>query len=616
MANQGYSDRTRIPLENFFRNPDKTSYQISPDGRFLAYLAPWQSRLNLFTHEFTQKRVQRITHETERNLAGYFWGNSNRLVYLKDHAGDENFHLYAVSVDGKDTIDLTPYAGITVQVIDQLRDNDDEMIIGMNLRNREIFDAYRINISSGTLILEAENPGNITEWKTDHSGKIRIAITTDGVNQSILHRADHNKPFETLITTNFRETLHPLLFTFDNLALYALSNIGRDKMAIVLFDLSLGMETKVLYEHDKVDLEGLNFSHNRKVLTHYYYTDWKMTMVHLDPVTALHFSLVEKQVGEDQVMLVSQSRDEKIHLFRTYSDRSLGEYYLLNSENAQLDLLAEVSPWLDKNALSTMHPVSYTSRDGLIIHGYLTLPGHAGSGKLPVVINPHGGPWVRDTWGFNPEVQYLAHNGYAVFQLNYRGSTGYGRKFWESSFKQWGKKMQDDITDGVNWLIEAGIADPARIAIYGGSYGGYAALAGLTFTPDLYACGIDYVGVSNLFTFMETIPPYWKPYLEMMYEMVGHPDTDHDLLHSASPVFHASRIKAPLLVAQGKNDPRVNINESNQIVDALRNKGVDVEYLVKDNEGHGFHNEENRFEFYRAMERFLRQHLHQSEEYV
>ncbi|HUM48254.1 MAG TPA: S9 family peptidase, partial [Chitinophagales bacterium] len=262
-----------------------------------------------------------------------------------------------------------------------------------------------------------------------------------------------------------------------------------------------------------------------------------------------------------------------------------------------------------KEELASMKPISYTSKDGFTIHGYLTLPLHAKEKQLPVVINPHGGPWVRDTWGFNPEVQFLANRGYAVLQVNYRGSTGYGRKFWEASFKQWGKKMQDDLTDGVNWLIDAGIADPDRIAIYGGSYGGYATLAGLTFTPDKYACGIDYVGVSNLFTFMNTIPPYWKPFLDMMYEMVGNPVTESELLHESSPVFHVEEIRAPLLVVQGKNDPRVNINESNQIVEALRKKGVAVEYIVKDNEGHGFHNEENRFEFYSAMERFLQKHL-------
>jgi len=256
-----------------------------------------------------------------------------------------------------------------------------------------------------------------------------------------------------------------------------------------------------------------------------------------------------------------------------------------------------------------MRPVSYTSRDGLTIHGYLTLPKGVAPERLPVVVNPHGGPWARDAWGFNPEVQFLANRGYAVFQPNFRGSTGYGRAFWEAGFKQWGNTMQNDLTDGVQWLVGQGIADPGRIAIYGGSYGGYATLAGITFTPDLYAAAVDYVGVSNLFTFMNTIPPYWKPFLDMMHEMVGDPVQDQAMLTAFSPVFHVDRIRTPLFIAQGANDPRVNKDESDQMVAALKQRGVAVEYMVKDNEGHGFQNEENRLDFYRAMERFLAAHL-------
>jgi dipeptidyl aminopeptidase/acylaminoacyl peptidase len=256
-----------------------------------------------------------------------------------------------------------------------------------------------------------------------------------------------------------------------------------------------------------------------------------------------------------------------------------------------------------------MKPIEYQSRDGLTIHGYLTLPLGREAKNLPAVVNPHGGPWARDTWGFNPEVQFLANRGYAVLQMNFRGSTGYGRKFWEASFKQWGQKMQDDITDGVQWLVKQGIADPKRIAIYGGSYGGYATLAGVTFTPDLYAAAVDYVGVANMFTFLNTIPPYWKPFLDMFHDMVGDPEKDKAMMAAVSPVMHADKIKTPLFVAQGAHDPRVNKAESDQMVEALKKRGVDVEYMVKENEGHGFHNEENRFDFYEAMEKFLDKHL-------
>ncbi|MEO5674705.1 MAG: S9 family peptidase [Chitinophagales bacterium] len=598
-----------IPLEDFFRNPEKTRFQISSNGDFLSYMAPWENRLNVFTKGINSGDLHQVTKEKDRSVAGYFWGSNNRIVFLKDKGGDENFHLYSVSVYGDDERDLTPFEGITVQVIDNLEENEDEVIIGMNRRNKEIFDAYRLNIHTGELTLEAENPGNITDWITDHDGEIRIAITTDGVNNSLLYRDNKENEFQILLTTNFRESLSPLLFTFDNKELYALSNRNRDKAAIVLFDLKSGKEKEILFQHGEVDLGGLHYSRRRKVLTSYSFTDWKRQTVFLDPEAEKIYKRIEKELIDEEIVLTSQNKAETKFLVRTYSDRSLGAYYLYDTESDRLTHLAEVSPWLKKEDLSTMKPVQYFSGDGFNIHGYLTLPLGKEEKNLPVIVNPHGGPWVRDSWGFNPEVQFLASRGYAVFQINYRGSTGFGKKFWESSFKQWGKKMQDDVSDGVKWLIEEGIADEKRIAIYGGSYGGYATLAGLTFTPDLYCCGIDYVGVSNLFTFMNTIPPYWKPYLEMMYEMVGNPETEKELLHDASPVFHVDKIRVPLLVAQGANDPRVNIAESNQIVEALRKKGVEVEYIVKENEGHGFHNEENRFDFYRAMEKFLDAHL-------
>ena len=292
-----------------------------------------------------------------------------------------------------------------------------------------------------------------------------------------------------------------------------------------------------------------------------------------------------------------------------YNDRTPGSRYIYDALNDSLDKLGDINPTLAESDMARVQAIRYQSRDGMTIHGYLTLPVGRPAHGLPCIVNPHGGPWVRDGWGFNPEAQFLANRGYCVLQMNYRGSTGYGRKFWEASFGQWGLSMQDDITDGVRWLIEQGVADPSRIAIYGGSYGGYATLAGITYTPDLYAAAVDYVGVSNLLTFMNTIPPYWKPMLAKMHAMVGNPETDLDRLMATSPALNADRIKTPLFIAQGAHDPRVNKDESDQMVAALKARGVEVEYMVKDNEGHGFHNDENKFEFYERMEAFLAQHL-------
>jgi dipeptidyl aminopeptidase/acylaminoacyl peptidase len=323
------------------------------------------------------------------------------------------------------------------------------------------------------------------------------------------------------------------------------------------------------------------------------------------------FDKLQKQLPGYELVVQSATRDETRFVVAALSDLTQGTRYFYDARSNRLEKLGELAPWLPAAQMAPMKPITYTSRDGLSIPGYLTLPVGREAKSLPCIVNPHGGPWARDAWGFNPEVQFLANRGYCVLQMNFRGSTGYGRKFWEASFGQWGLKMQDDVSDGVAWLVAQGIADPKRVAIYGASYGGYATLAGVAFTPDLYAAAINYVGVSNLFTFMKTIPPYWEPWRAQMYEMVGNPDDAKDKarMQATSPVFHVDRIRTPLLVAQGARDPRVNKAESDQIVEALKKRGVAVQYIVKDNEGHGFANEENQLDFYTAMQSFLRQHL-------
>lgn len=604
--------RKLIPLKDFFRNQEKVNYSLSQDGAHLAYLAPYKNRMNLHVQQIGNDTPVRITGVEDRDIAGFFWASDDRILYLKDFGGDENFHLYGVNINGENDIDLTPFDDVKVQIIDDLRDDEQHVIIGLNKRNPQIFDPYRLNINTGEMEIIAQNPGNVTGWMTDHEGKLRLAITTDGVNNSILYRDTEKDEFKTVITTDFRESVDPLFFTFDNKHLYASSNLKRDKNAIVKFDIATGKEIEVLYENPDVDVSGLRYSRKRKVLTHIHYTDWKLQFKFLDKEREALQNRLESEIGQQyEVVPVSTNKAEDKFLIRTYSDRSRGAYFFYDKNTDQLTKITEVSPWLNEDDLAEMKPITYQSRDGLTINGYLTLPKDVAPENLPVVVNPHGGPWARDAWTFNPEVQFLANRGYAVLQMNFRGSTGYGRNFWEASFNQWGLKMQDDITDGVQWLVKQGIADPKCIAIYGGSYGGYATLAGITFTPDLYACAVDYVGVSNLFTFMGTIPPYWKPFLETLKEMVGDPENpaDKERLEATSPVFHVDKIKAPLLIAQGAKDPRVVQAESDQMVEALRKRGIDVEYILKENEGHGFHNEENRFEFYTAMERFLAKYL-------
>lgn len=603
-----------IPMEDFFRNPEKTAFRLSSDGTYFSYLAPWEKRLNVFVQKVGADSAVRITSETDRDIAGYLWKGNSRVLFLKDTGGDENFQLYGVNIDGSDLKGLTVFEKVRTEIIDDLEDVEGEVIVGLNRRNPQVFDPFRLNVNTGEMTQLAENPGNIVGWMTDHQGKLRVAITSDGVNQTILFRETEQVPFSPIITTSFKETVSPFLFTFDDKMLYTASNLGRDKTALVILDPATGKEKEVLFDTQEADIDGLEYSKKNKKLLSVSWTTDKEKEHFFDLEAESMKKKLQDQLPGYQVSIGNHNKAEDKFMIRTYSDKSRGAYYLYDKTSGEATKLADLSPWLNEKDLSDMKPISYKSRDGLTIHGYLTVPKGADSTNLPVVINPHGGPWARDYWGFNPEVQFLANNGYAVLQMNYRGSTGFGKEFWQSSFKQWGRTMQNDISDGVKWLVDQGIADPKRVAIYGGSYGGYATLAGLTLSPELYAAGVDYVGVSNMFTFMQTIPPYWEPLREMFYEMVGNPKTDSLMLAEVSPVFMVDKIKAPLFVAQGANDPRVNKAESDQIVKALKDRGIDVEYMVKDNEGHGFHNEENRFDFYRSMLAFLDKHLKPQEQ--
>ncbi len=598
-----------IPMRDFFRNPQVTNYQISPNGKYIAFLKPWETRLNIHVQKIGKPMIKRVTSVTERDIRWFQWANDNRLVYPLDKGGDENYHFYAINRDGSSLLDLTPFEVTRASIINPLKYDPEHMLVALNNRDKRHFDAFKVNVNTGDLKLLVENPGNISSYFADHEGKLRLATTSDGVNTSILYRETTDDEFNVVLTTNFREGLEPKFFTYDNQYIYASSNLGRDKQAIVVFDPATATEIDKIYEHPEVDVFGITESDKRKIITGVgYFTDKRHFSFFDEKRRNMQLFLESELPGVD-VTIMSENLEETKHIVRTHSDKTLGDIYFYESEKNSLTHLSAVSPWIRAENMAEMKPIFYKSRDGLTIHGYLTLPKGVEPKNLPVVINPHGGPWGRDYWGFRSTVQFLANRGYAVLQMNFRGSTGYGRNFWEISFKQWGREMQNDVSDGVKWLIEEGIADPNRVGIYGGSYGGYATLAGITFTPELYTCAVDYVGVANLLTFFNTIPEYWDQYRAMFYEMVGNPETETELLKAASPVFHADKIRAPLLIVQGANDPRVNKAESDQMVEALKKRGIDVPYMVKDNEGHGFSNEENRFEFYRAMEQFFAKHL-------
>lgn len=598
-----------ISVEDFMKNPGNLGYELSPDGNFITFASAWKNRSNVFVKKMNDdSEPVRVSNSKDRDIAGFFW-KENSLLYLKDKGGDENFHIYSTTFNGSKEKDLTPYPNVTVGILSGLQGVKDEILIMMNKEDATVFDVYKLNVKTGKTKHVAKNPGNITNWLADRNGNVRVAVATDGVTGTILYRDSEKDEFKPFIEVEAGDEVVPLAFSKDNQTIYATSNKGRDKVEVVKYDLE-GNE-KVIMSNDEVDVSGVLYSAEQDKLLYGAYVTDKLHYQFFDKKFEKLFRKIQNKLGvhESELGINDYNKEMTKFIVSVSSDTVYGKYYYYDSITGDLTELATLSPWLKPEGLAEMHPISYKSRDGLTINGYLTLPKNQEAKDLPLIVNPHGGPWARDMWGFNPEVQLLANRGYAVLQVNFRSSTGYGKEFLQAGNKQWGLKIQDDITDGVQWAIDQGIADPERIGIYGASFGGYATLAGITYTPDLYAAAVDYVGVSNIFTLLNTIPPYWETMRNLFYERVGHPEKDKDLLTAVSPIFHADKIKTPLFVAQGANDPRVNKAESDQIVEALRARGVDVEYMLKDNEGHGFANEENRIEFYNAMVKFFDSHL-------
>ena len=602
-----------IDVKTFFKNGEKTRLRISPDGNYFSYCADYKGKTNIYVQKVSDTTAYLVTHDTVRSIYSYYFWKGNRIVYSQDIGGDENFQLFSVKADGTDLKALTPFAGVRTDVVDDLLDingKEKELIVQINKRVREYFDPYLLNIETGTLTLLYDNKENYGGWVTDNNGIIRLALKNDGVNRIWSYRNSEKDTFSLLLSTSFKDNFYPASFNKVNKTIYAITNIGRDKSVLVEYDPINKKEIKELYADKNYDLSDIRYDRKKQALTAVYWEAEKPEKYFFDKEWEEIQNYLDKKFEGYETQFVSYDDVRTKGIFWTRNDRVPFKYYLYDFKTKYIKEVANPFPWIKEKQMSHVKPITYKSRDGLEIHGYLTLPIGLEAKNLPVIINPHGGPsWVRDSWYYNQEVQFLANRGYAVLQMNFRGSSGYGKKFWEASFKQWGRKMQDDITDGAEWLKKQGIADEKRIAIYGGSYGGYAALAGITYTPDLYAAAVDYVGISNLLTFMNTFPPYWKPHLYMWYEMVGDPKKDSLLLAEVSPALHADKIITPLFIAQGANDPRVNKAESDQMVEALKKRDIEVEYMVKDDEGHGFANEDNLFDFYGAMEKLLDKHL-------
>lgn len=611
-----------IDREIFFGDPEIAGAQLSPNGKYITFLKPFNGVRNIWVKEKNQKfnEARPLTADSKRPIGNYFWSHDSKyILFVQDQGGNENFRVYAVDPSQKgDPVpparDLTPLENVRAMIIDVPKNNPDEMMIGLNDRNPQLHDVYKLKISTGERILIRKNDDNIAGWMTDLDGNLRIGIrqTEDGGSE-ILKVSDDK--LESIYRVTSDETASPVRFLPDGKSFYLISNKGEniDKTELLLFDLKTG--TTKFIEKDplnEVDIATAVFSDKTNEMIATVYVGAKRRIYPKTKDFENVLNTLKKLLPEGDINLTSSTDDENLWTVSVSRDVDPGSVYLYDKKAGTVELLYKSRPTLPTEYLAPMEPVNITARDGMIIPGYLTLPKGLEPKNLPVVMFIHGGPWARDFWGYNPYAQFLANRGYAVFQPNFRGSTGYGKQFLNAGNKQWGTgAMQHDITDAVNYLIAKGIADPNRVAIAGGSYGGYATLAGLAFTPDLYACGFSIVGPSNIITLLNSIPPYWAPIKKTFAIRVGDMEKPDELemLKKQSPLNSAQNIKSPLYVVQGANDPRVKKAESDQIVVAMRELGRQVEYMVAPDEGHGFAGLENRLAMVVAMEKFLAKHL-------
>lgn len=614
-------DNYTYNVSDYFAKPASSSFQLSPIGTYLSYREKDDNLKNhVYVKNIETNQVKRVITEGEELVRGYGWANDSRLIYVMDKGGNEDYHLFAVNVDGSNQKELTPYDGVRVEILALLKDDKDHMIISMNKNNPQVFDPYKINIITGDIEQLYENTDLINPimgYEFDKDGHLRgFSRLKNGINTE-LYYAVNPGDFQLMKTTKWDDTFSILNFNYASNNphdAYVLSNLESDKSKIYLYDLAKDQSIKELFSNKNYDVSGMDISRNRNwELDYFSYEGEKYEIVPVSKYYKKLHAKLQKEFPDYVFYLSDHTDDESRYLIYVTSDKLYGKYYSYDVNKDEIKLLFDLMPQLKEDDMAEMRPISFQSRDGLSIHGYITLPKQALEGKkVPVIVNPHGGPQgIRDSWGFNPEAQLFASRGYATLQVNFRISGGYGKSFFQTGFKQIGRKVMDDVEDGLQYVIQQGWVDENKVAIYGGSHGGYAVLRGLTKTPDLYACGVDYVGVSNLFTFMETIPPYWAPYLSILKAIWYDPEVaeEKQIMEEVSPIFHIDKISKPLFVVQGANDPRVNIDESDQIVEALRSRGVDVPYMVKYDEGHGFGKEENRMHLYEAMMGFFATHL-------
>lgn len=613
-----------IDRELFFGDPEISGAQISPDGKFIAFVKPLKGTRNIWVKRTEESfdKAKPVTADTQRPIPAYFWSRDGKyILFVQDKGGDENYLVYAVNpadapAAGQEVPaarNITDLKGVRAQIVGVPRTDPDALYVSINDRDKAWHDLYKVKISTGEKTLVRENRDRIVGWTFDLKDQLRLATRVADNGDTEVLRLDE-KGFTKVYSCNVFESCGPIRYHKDGTRVYFTTNKGanQDLAKLVLFDPATGKEE--LVEQDplnRVDFGNAVFSEVTDEIILTSYEDERERLYFKDKAIEADYKLLQKQLPGKDIGLGSSTKDERLFLISAYSDTEPGERHLFDRNTKKLTLQYRSREKLNRDHLAPMKAVRYKSSDGLEIPAFLTLPKGVPAKNLPVVIMPHGGPWFRDSWGYDTFAQFYANRGYAVLQPNFRGSTGYGKRFIDAGNKQWGDKMQDDITWGAKYLIAEGIADPKRIGIMGGSYGGYATLAGVTFTPDLYAAAVDYVGPSSLITLLESIPPYWEAFRQIFYQRMGDPNTPEGKaqLERQSPINHANKIKTPLLVVQGQNDPRVTKREADAIVIALRDRGFPVEYINAPDEGHGFAKAVNNMAMIATTEKFFAKYL-------
>jgi dipeptidyl aminopeptidase/acylaminoacyl peptidase len=613
-----------IPLPVLFGNPERVSPGISPDGTQLAWIAPDEGVLNVWLApvsvgsgvDLAAARV--VTDDHDRGIRQFGWAHDGRhLLYLQDTGGDENWRLHDVDVTTMQRRDLTPFDGVQTQLIATERDRPSEILVGLNRDNPQLHDVYRLDLETGELTKEVDNPG-VVGWIADAQMVVRGAFAPqpDG-GFDLLVRDSAGDEWRVLLTVPADDALTTdvVAFSQDGSSLLITSSVGAQTARLARLDVATGA-VEVLAEDPEADVSGVRIHPDTREPQIVTLLKGRSEYLVLDPTVADDLAAIRALHSGDPIFQGADDSDA-VWLVGFTNDAGPIPYYAYDRASRTAQFLFEHRPDIAQYELAAMEPFSFTARDGLTVHGYLTFPptspptSPSGPGRegLPTVLNVHGGPWARDVWGFNSEAQWLANRGYLCIQVNFRGSTGYGKDFVNAGDREWGARMQDDLSDAVAHAISQGWTDPARVAIFGGSYGGYAALAGAAFTPGIYCCAVDIVGPSNLITLIQSVPPYWAPLIAQFHRRVGDPEKDADFLWSRSPLSRAGSISIPLLIAQGANDPRVKQAESEQIVAALQKAGIEHDYMLFPDEGHGFAKPENRLRFYAEADRFLARYL-------